>query len=96
MAPKVKKLSPVADHPINGRAHWAANLRQDEAIPVQPLGVLGVELHELVEKDVGDGSHAPVTAVSGCFGVARRGEEQENSHGGTGVTGVGMEGRISL
>jgi hypothetical protein len=34
------------------------NLREDEAIPVDPLGVLGVELHELVEQDVGDRRHA--------------------------------------
>jgi hypothetical protein len=35
------------------------NLRKNEAIPVEPLGVLGVELHDPVEKHVGDGRHAP-------------------------------------
>jgi hypothetical protein len=35
------------------------NSRENETIPVQPLGVLGVELHELVEEDVGNRCHAP-------------------------------------
>lgn len=35
------------------------DLREDEAIPVQPLGVLGVELHEFVEEDVSDRRHTP-------------------------------------
>lgn len=39
------------------------NLRENEAITVQPFGVLGVELHELVEKDVGNRCHAPVCEV---------------------------------
>lgn len=34
-------------------------IREDESIPVQPVGVLRVELHELVKEDVGNGSHAP-------------------------------------
>ena len=51
------------------------NVREDEAITVGPVGVLGVEVHELVEENVSDGGHA---------------------HGGTGVTGVGLEGGIDL
>lgn len=35
------------------------NIRENEAISVQPLGVLGVELHEFVEQDVGNRCHAP-------------------------------------
>lgn len=31
---------------------------KDEAVPVHPLGVLGVELHEAGEQDVGSRSHA--------------------------------------
>jgi hypothetical protein len=38
--------------------------REHEAITVQPFGVLGVELHELVEENVGNGSHAPREPVS--------------------------------
>ena len=34
-------------------------LREDEANPVEPLGVLGVELHDLLEKDMSDRSHTP-------------------------------------
>lgn len=34
------------------------NVRENKTIPVNPVGVLGVEAHELVEEDVGDGGHA--------------------------------------
>ena len=34
------------------------NVRKNKTIPVSPVGVLGVEAHELVEEDVGDGGHA--------------------------------------
>ena len=37
----------------------SVHLRQHEAITVQPLGALGVELHEFVEKNVGNGCHTP-------------------------------------
>lgn len=45
-------------------------LRENESVPVEPAGVLGVEGHELVEQDVGDGSHAHGrTGVAGvCLG----------------------------
>lgn len=42
--------------------------REDETVTVQPVGVLGVELHELVEKDVGNGCHAPAIGVSKAVG----------------------------
>lgn len=42
------------------------NLREDEAVAVQPVGVLGVEVEELVEQDVGDWGHSPVTTMSVC------------------------------
>lgn len=35
------------------------DLRENETITVQPVGVLGVELHEVVEQDVSDRRHAP-------------------------------------
>lgn len=38
--------------------------REDESIAVQPLGVLGVEVHELVEENVGNRSHTPRGALS--------------------------------
>lgn len=57
------------------------HLRKDESVAVQPLGVLGVELHELVPENVGNGSHAPVQSSAlaanlggngGCGGSAHR------------------------
>jgi hypothetical protein len=33
------------------------DLRENESVSVEPVGVLWVETHELVEKNVGDGSH---------------------------------------
>jgi len=33
------------------------NSREDEAISVHPIGILGVEVHKLVEEDVSDGCH---------------------------------------
>lgn len=42
----------------SGVAGW--NSREDEAVTVQPLRVLRVELHELVEENVGNWCHAPV------------------------------------
>lgn len=35
------------------------NLRENETVTVEPVGVLGVELHELVEQDVSDRRHTP-------------------------------------
>lgn len=51
------------------------NSRQDEAIPIQPMGVFWVEAHELVEKNMSNRGH---------------------SHGGAGMTGIGLEGGIDL
>ena len=42
---------------------YSGDLREDESVAVQPLGVLGVELHELVEKDVGNRRHTPRTTL---------------------------------
>jgi hypothetical protein len=44
------------------------HVRENETITVGPVGVLGVEVHELVEQNVGDGGHA-----HGGTGVARVG-----------------------
>jgi hypothetical protein len=46
--------------------HAAMAVGQNEAVTVEPVGVLGVELHELVEENVGNGSHA-----HGSTGVSR-------------------------
>ena len=43
---------------------YSGDLREDKSVAVQPLGVLGVELHELVEKDVGNRRHTPRNNVS--------------------------------
>jgi hypothetical protein len=69
------------------------DLREHETIPVKPLGVFGVEPHELVEQDVGDRCHAPEkTSVWMLQGPPGK----NNSHRGTGVTGVGIGGGIGL
>lgn len=34
------------------------NSREDKSVPVDPAGVAGVELHELVEKDMGNRGHS--------------------------------------
>jgi hypothetical protein len=44
------------------------HVRENETITVDPIGVLGVEVHELVEENVGNGGHA-----HGGTGVARVG-----------------------
>lgn len=43
---------------------WHVHLREDKSIAIDPVGVLGVESHELVEENVGDGCHA-----HGCAGM---------------------------
>lgn len=79
------------------------HLRENEAVTVEPLGVLGVEVHETVEKNVGNGSHAPRKNVSKYYPTLGRSTQlplelrcQRNLHGGTRVTGVGMRGGIGL
>lgn len=44
------------------------DLRENESVSVDPIGVLGVETHELVEKNVRDRGH-----THGCTGVTRVG-----------------------
>lgn len=44
------------------------DLRENESVSVDPVGVLGVETHELVEKNVRDRGH-----THGCTGVTRVG-----------------------
>lgn len=41
------------------------NLRENEAVTVQPLGVLRVKLHEPAEENVGDRRHTPMV-LSAC------------------------------
>ena len=47
------------------------DLRQDETITIDPVWVLGVEGHELVEQDMGNGCHAHRS--SGMTGVGFEG-----------------------
>ena len=47
------------------------DVREDEAITIEPVWVLGVEAHELVEHDVGDGCHAH--GGSGMTGIGFEG-----------------------
>lgn len=37
----------------------SGNLRENESITANPVGILGVESHEPVEKDVGNRCHTP-------------------------------------
>lgn len=43
---------------LQRHGHQERHLRENETITVDPVGVLGVEVHELVEQNVGDGGHA--------------------------------------
>lgn len=85
----------------------AGNLREHEAITVEPVGVLGVEPHDPVEEDVGDGSHAPAVLVSMLDPASAASESWQFSRGSlkrnrrslhrrTRVARVGVERRISL
>ena len=47
------------------------DVREDETITIEPVWVLGVEAHELVEHDVGDGCHAHGSA--GMTGIGFEG-----------------------
>ncbi len=78
----------MAELPSWAIAVGGQNLREDETIAVQPRGVLGVEAHELVEENVGNGSHAPVIGLAGCFLVAARPDEASRG-GKLGSTGRG-------
>ena len=55
--------------------HAPMAVGENKAISIGPIGVLGVEGHELVEENVGGGGQA---------------------HRGSGMPGVGLEGRIDL
>jgi len=95
---------------VSSEYHGRFDLREDEAISVQPFGVVRVEPEELVEQDVCYRCHAPVMVVSkagqprssepstGSKGGGRfpRASCQEHLHGGTRVTGVGLEDSIDL
>ena len=80
--------------------------REDESITVQPLGVLRVELHELVEKNVGNRRHTPVMLVSQailspifphhCVFFFPFFFSLFNLHGRARVARVGVEGGIDL
>jgi len=43
---------------LQGDGHRARHIRENETITVDPVGVLGVEGHELVEQNVSHGGHA--------------------------------------
>ena len=48
-----------------------AHSREDESVTVEPLGVLGVELHDPVEKNVGNGCHAPICSCQQTLARSR-------------------------
>ena len=45
---------------VLGEAGYGRYSRENEAITVGEVGVLGVEVHELLEKNVSNGCHAPI------------------------------------
>ena len=47
------------------------NEREDKSIAVDPFGVLGIESHELVEKNVGHRGHAHRGARMAGVGLSR-------------------------
>lgn len=71
-----------------------AYLREHEAIPVRPLWVLGIELHELAPQDVGDRRHAPITPSARASASHTR--ASRFLHWSTWVTRVRMERGIDL
>lgn len=78
---------------IRYRAH-DGRLRKDKSIAVDPIGVCRVELHELVEEDVGNRCHAPKTLL--VYLVHLRYNSCSNLHRGTRMARVSMSGSISL
>ena len=72
----------------------SVNLREDETVTVQPVGVLGVEVHELVEQNVSNWGHSPVEMKSVC--ILYRPVAGVNSQGSTRVARVTVSGRIGL
>lgn len=73
------------------------NSREDETVAVQPVGVLGVEPHEVLEEDVGNGSHAPVGGCQyGCVFMGGGVRGGKDSHGSTRVSRVAGKGGINL
>lgn len=73
-------MTPARPALLSARAR-ERHSRENESISVQPVRVLGVEAHELVEEDVGDGGHAH--RGTGVTGVSLRG-------------GIDLDGKIVI
>src|SRR5262245_12696344 len=48
---------------------WRGEARQDKTIPVQPIGILGVEAHDFVEENVRHGSKTHWSTGVAGFGL---------------------------
>jgi hypothetical protein len=63
--------------------HATVAVGKNETIPVQPVGILGVEVHELVEEDVGHRGHAHrgtgVTGIGLEGGIDRKNTDRVDS-----------------
>lgn len=69
------------------------HLRKDESVAVQPLGVLGVELHELVPENVSNRSHTPAeSGVSSKSWAEMAGAAAARIAGRRGQTYMGAPG----
>jgi len=74
----------------------AVAVGEDEAVTVEPLGVLGVELHELVEQHVGLWVVCERVKAGSVFLGGQGTYDRGHAHGRTGVARVGGEGGINL
>lgn len=61
--PLLKVIAVRRGHVMLTSGATQVSLREDESVTIQPLWVLGVKPHELVEEDVGNWCHAPVKEV---------------------------------
>lgn len=55
---KQKKPTPPRTETYAKQLQTRINSRENKSVPVDPVGVLGIELHELIEKDMRDWGHS--------------------------------------
>ena len=72
--------------------------RENEAIPVEPLWILGIKLHHLLEQDMGYRGHSPTRLLVRLLLLPQRRAitTGENAHGSTRVSRLCVESSIGL
>lgn len=55
---EAKKTNPPRTETYAKQLQTRINSRENKSVPVDPVGVLGIELHELIEKDMRDWGHS--------------------------------------